>query len=239
MANAFGQFLRPSQEQQIADSYITEAGRGDRTAARRLNEYLDTQTAAQAIDPMAQHYEDVAEAQSQEDIYGRPGQEQQREDALTRILAPIRERGRFDVEQQDIQARGQMGAAQATAQGRQATQDASMARTQASQAGQAQRQRNQMLETQAKTAQGTSRNPLQWLMGAPSGEEQAATLRGQQQFGAQETGEQEPGLAQELFSEFQDATPEQVAAYAQSELGLSDPAAIQELIATYQALQGR
>lgn len=195
-------------------------------------------------DPWAQHYRDVGEAQSQEALYNLPGEQQKRDDALMRILAPIREKGRFDVEQQRLQAEGQMGAAQATARGRQATQEGSMVRTQASQAGQMQRQRNQALEAQAKDAQKTGEgtyNPLRWLMGRPTGEEQAATLRGQQQFDDEAPAQagQSPNLAQELFGEFQEATPEQVAAYAQSELGLSDPAEIQELIAQYQALQGQ
>lgn len=194
-------------------------------------------------DPWAEHYRDVGEAQSQEELYARPGQKQQRDDALARILAPIQERGRFEVEQQRIQAGGQMGAAQAAAQGRQATQDATGARAQAGLAGRLQTQRNTQLENRAKDAQKTGRssmNPMSWLFGQPTGEEQAATFRGQQRFDeAPDQAGQSPNLASELFSEFQDATPEQVAAYAQSELGLTDPAEIEALVMGYQALQGR
>ena len=139
-------------------------------------------------DPWTQHYADMGEAQSQETLYNRPGQQQQREDALMRVLAPIRERGGYTLEQQRIASEGTLGAAQATANGRQATQDASMARTQASQAGQAQRQRNALLESRAKTAQTSGRsalNPMTWLFGKPTGEEEAANIRSQQQFGTQ------------------------------------------------------
>lgn len=205
------------------------------------------EAAAQAQDPMAQKYRAISEGQASADVANDPRIKAEHDVSMAEKLAlataPARTAGEFNVKAAETAGRAR-GEAVAQAQD---ARTALAAQTQgAKQAQTGQSQRNASLEGQAKTAEKSSRNLFQLLLpngygGQPSGASRAAALRAQQTYGAPSapSGGGGSNVAQQLHTEFADATPDQVAAYAQQELGMSDPADVANLVASYQALQGR
>lgn len=198
---------------------------------------------AQAADPLSQRYGQIAEGQGEAAVENVPEIKAMHDAALAEKMAlataPARTAGEFQVKAAEASGRAR---GEAAAQAQEARAQLQAQAQGAKQAQTAQSQRNASLEGQAKTAEKSSRNLFQLLLpngygGQPSGASRASALRAQQTYSAAPQGG--GNTAQDLYAEFADATPDQVAAYAQQELGLSDPAAVADLVSSYQALQGR
>lgn len=198
--------------------------------------------------------------------YNSPFETQQREEtqqnALAKLLAPVQMRGEYDLESHRIAGDASVRAAGARAQttddlGQErmaqqlqianANRDATNARSMASQNAVTQRMQQQMrgrtLEAQAKNAETNGPswlNPLRFFRGEPTGQEQAAQFRSQitQPDQGYDSADSPENIAAEMFQQRPDATPQMIQ-YAMGQMGVSDPQAIEAIIAAYNQLQGR
>lgn len=173
MANPLMGMLQKSPEQQIAESYIEQIGRGDRTAIDPLATFLQGQ---EATAPLQDRYRGVQQAQTQGLIANLPESRQMAASSLEAKLAPIRLKGEYDVAKEQQTSAGRIGAAQALASQRAQQQ-------RGTQQGQLQRQRNSMLQQQAAAARKDPGGLLYRLFGyGESPESKANAILAQQQF---------------------------------------------------------
>ena len=116
MPNPLMQMLRPSREQELADSYIQQIGRGDRTAIDPFERMLGAQEQAAEQSGFAQRYRDIGAAQTEADIYELPEVEGIREDErafeLEKATAPARTQGQYAVRAAESKAAAQNDALQ-------------------------------------------------------------------------------------------------------------------------------
>jgi hypothetical protein len=113
--------LKPTREQQIADSYINQIEQGDRSALDPLGRFLSAQEAIQADDPMQQRYRKVTDAQTDALVYNEPSVRGMREDQrgfeLEKATAPARTQGQYAVEAANTKGQAQFDALQQMLQG--------------------------------------------------------------------------------------------------------------------------
>lgn len=198
MANPLMGMLQKTPEQQIAESYIEQIGRGDRTAIDPLATFLRGQ---EETAPLQDRYQAIQQAQTAGQVANLPESRAAAASALEQKLAPIRLQGEYGVAKEQAASQGRIGAAQALAQQR-------AQQTRGTQAGQLQRQRNSMLQQQAAAARKDPGGLLYRIFGyGESPDARANAILAQQQFNV-DGGQQDQGagpdpaaVAQALISQ--------------------------------------
>lgn len=237
-----------AQRQRAEEGLMGSTDAGGNFDPRGMDSYLQGEARAAESDPFSERYRQIGDAQTEAAVFNEPtvaaARGQQQQDALQRVLAPIHARGQYDLERQALASQGQVQAAQAQGVRTNNSQKAQMQRAQVAQRGQMQRQQNQLREAQAKQVEKTPRGFWETILpvgmgGKPSPAEQAAEIRGQQNFELEPEQDETIQAATEFAESMMGASDEEILAALQAEFDADDPSEYLEVLAAIREIQGQ